>query len=89
MNLADEQLLLRVCPSNARKKSTGYPNGDSQLAKMCLGFCADTFGVEREKALFYINDVKVLDVRMRLMSQKFPLRDCSFVIDIKYYVCIL
>ena len=38
---------------------SGYPSGDQELARLCLGFCADAFEVEHSDSLFYVNDVKV------------------------------
>ncbi|CAN0367968.1 unnamed protein product, partial [Laminaria digitata] len=44
----------------------GYPNGDQQLARLCLRFCSDAFEVDHGDCLFYVNDVKVMvDVIVR------------------------
>ncbi|CAM9194713.1 unnamed protein product [Pylaiella littoralis] len=44
----------------------GYPNGDTELARLCLTFCYDAFEEDRDGDLFYVNDIKVLvDVVVR------------------------
>lgn len=39
--------------------SAGYPNGDAELARLCLVFCSDAFEEGRDEDLFYVNDMKV------------------------------
>lgn len=40
--------------------STGYPNGDPELARLCLRFCVDALQARAQGAdLFYVNDMKV------------------------------
>lgn len=52
-NLGDENV------SFLPVSSTGYPNGDSEMARLCLGFCCEALESTSSKALFYINDYKV------------------------------